>query len=172
MGFYKTCDGYYRGDKTRDCCVCGGVHTLCARLPVRQAFVFGSMRCGVRLARASSIVSFFLVYFNGAFSFRSLALRRGVAEMATKIDYSAHTSSTSTRPIIFPAKTPLPHIDIDEGITVVSFNVLLPNGNDGWWIYKVRAKGGRQDQHSRDSYLSEKKGVFYASSANVFEFKE
>ncbi|CAN0358048.1 unnamed protein product, partial [Scytosiphon promiscuus] len=27
---------------------------------------------------------------------------------------------------------------MDNGITVLSFNVLLPNGNDGWWMYKVR----------------------------------
>ncbi|CAM9545295.1 unnamed protein product, partial [Ectocarpus sp. 8 AP-2014] len=26
---------------------------------------------------------------------------------------------------------------LDDGLTVVSFNVLLPNGNDGWWMYKV-----------------------------------
>ena len=42
--------------------------------------------------------------------------------------------STST-PVVFPAKAPLP--EIADGITVVSFNVLLPNGNDGWWMYKV-----------------------------------
>lgn len=38
-------------------------------------------------------------------------------------------------PIVLPAKAPLP--EVADGITVVSFNVLLPNGNDGWWMYKV-----------------------------------
>ncbi|CAN0533982.1 unnamed protein product, partial [Scytosiphon promiscuus] len=45
-------------------------------------------------------------------------------------------TAVSMPPEILPSNTPLPFID--DGITVVSFNVLLPNGNDGWWIYKVR----------------------------------
>ncbi|CAM9774404.1 unnamed protein product, partial [Sphacelaria rigidula] len=36
---------------------------------------------------------------------------------------------------ILPPREQLPHMG-DEGLTVVSFNVLLPNGKDGWWIYK------------------------------------
>eukprot|EP00903_Cladosiphon_okamuranus_P013552 g12623.t1 len=37
-------------------------------------------------------------------------------------------------PVVLPANVPLP--EIPDGITVVSFNVLLPNGKDGWWMYK------------------------------------
>lgn len=37
---------------------------------------------------------------------------------------------------ILRPREPLPYMG-DDGITVLSFNVLLPNGNDGWWIYKV-----------------------------------
>ncbi|CAB1098528.1 unnamed protein product [Ectocarpus sp. CCAP 1310/34] len=46
------------------------------------------------------------------------------------------TSSAAPAPAvaILPAKAPLPLLD--DGLTVVSFNVLLPNGNDGWWMYK------------------------------------
>lgn len=42
---------------------------------------------------------------------------------------------------ILPPREPLPHLG-DDGITVVSFNVLLPNGKDGWWIYKVSQQIG------------------------------
>lgn len=49
---------------------------------------------------------------------------------------STSTMSTTT-PVVLSPKAPLPNID--DGITVVSFNVLLPNGNDGWWMYKVCA---------------------------------
>lgn len=44
---------------------------------------------------------------------------------------------STTTPVVLSPKAPLPNID--DGITVVSFNVLLPNGNDGWWMYKVCA---------------------------------
>lgn len=44
-------------------------------------------------------------------------------------------SSVAMEPAVLPAKAPLPRLE--DGITVVSFNVLLPNGNDGWWMYKV-----------------------------------
>lgn len=62
------------------------------------------------------------------------------------------TSTTATPPAvdILPAKAPLPLLD--DGITVVSFNVLLPNGNDGWWMYKVRACKGEGEgdfQHAK-----------------------
>lgn len=46
-------------------------------------------------------------------------------------------SSTMSTPVVLPAKAPLP--EIADGITVLSFNVLLPNGNDGWWMFKVIA---------------------------------
>ncbi len=45
------------------------------------------------------------------------------------------SSVAMDKPAVLPAKAPLPRLD--DGITVVSFNVLLPNGNDGWWMYKV-----------------------------------
>ncbi|CBN76958.1 conserved unknown protein [Ectocarpus siliculosus] len=47
---------------------------------------------------------------------------------------STPSSSAAAAVAILPAKTPLPLLD--DGLTVVSFNVLLPNGNDGWWMYK------------------------------------
>lgn len=49
--------------------------------------------------------------------------------------FKVTSTSTMSTPIVLPAKAPLP--EIADGITVVSFNVLLPNGNDGWWMYKV-----------------------------------
>ena len=49
--------------------------------------------------------------------------------------FKTTSASTMSAPIVLPAKAPLP--EVADGITVVSFNVLLPNGNDGWWMYKV-----------------------------------
>ncbi|CAM9740082.1 unnamed protein product [Ectocarpus fasciculatus] len=47
---------------------------------------------------------------------------------------STSSAAAAAAVAILPAKAPLPLLD--DGLTVVSFNVLLPNGNDGWWMYK------------------------------------
>ncbi|CAM9637834.1 unnamed protein product [Ectocarpus sp. 13 AM-2016] len=47
---------------------------------------------------------------------------------------STSSAAEAAAVAILPAKAPLPLLD--DGLTVVSFNVLLPNGNDGWWMYK------------------------------------
>lgn len=60
--------------------------------------------------------------------------------MATKLnDRDCQGESLLSSPKVFPSDAPLP--SIEEGVTVLSFNVLLPNGNDGWWIYKVNDPG-------------------------------
>lgn len=86
---------------------------------------------------------FYLVYSRVVSGF-VVSIPRGVTAMTTKLRAAdtttaaapATAAAVSVRPEILPANAPLPFID--DGITVVSFNVLLPNGNDGWWIYKVR----------------------------------
>lgn len=67
----------------------------------------------------------FLVHLHAASSFRQ------------HFQTTSMSMSTST-PVVLPAKVPLP--EVFDGITVVSFNVLLPNGNDGWWMFKVRTQ--------------------------------
>ncbi|CAN0061731.1 unnamed protein product [Discosporangium mesarthrocarpum] len=37
-------------------------------------------------------------------------------------------------PQIIPFGAPMP--EVEDGVSVLSFNVLLPNSGDGWWIYK------------------------------------
>ena len=57
--------------------------------------------------------------------------------MAAQLDDAggSHQGMPRSPPAILPPDSPLPFIK--DGVTVLSFNVLLPNGNDGWWIYKV-----------------------------------
>ena len=35
-----------------------------------------------------------------------------------------------------PAYTPLPSSTAAGSVSVLSFNVLIPNSSDGWWVYK------------------------------------
>lgn len=60
------------------------------------------------------------------------------------------SSSAAAAVAILPAKAPLPLLD--DGLTVVSFNVLLPNGNDGWWMYKVCVMTGKREKREQGKY--------------------
>lgn len=107
------------------------------------------MRLSCCFASAIPAALFYLLFSHVASGF-VFSIPRGVTVMATKLraaDTTAAATATaasevSVHPEILPANTPLPFID--DGITVVSFNVLLPNGNDGWWIYKVREERCRR----------------------------
>lgn len=88
--------------------------------------------CVLRVFHTHSLL-LHLAYLHVVSGFGVLSSRVVMTDMATKVDADAQKAS---RPIIIPATAPLPFIE--DGISVVSFNVLLPNSNDGWWIYKVR----------------------------------
>ena len=47
--------------------------------------------------------------------------------------YRAPPSVTS---MLLPASSPLPKLAADEGFSILTYNVLIPNSNDGWWCYK------------------------------------
>lgn len=98
------------------------------------------MRVGTSVERATTALCICLAHPHVAsgFGVRALTSRRSAA--ATSLLESSGGMSTTTGAeiaavAILPAKAPLPLLD--DGITVLSFNVLLPNGNDGWWMYKV-----------------------------------
>ena len=38
--------------------------------------------------------------------------------------------------MLLPASTPLPLLDSGAGFSILTYNVLMPNSADGWWIYK------------------------------------
>lgn len=46
---------------------------------------------------------------------------------------------------MFRADEPLPKSD-DHTFTCMSYNVLLPNSKDGWWIYKYYRSAGEQSE--------------------------
>ena len=106
----------------------------------------------LRCCFASAIpAALFYLFFSRVASGFVVSIPPGATVMATKLRVAettaaaaatAEAAAVSVHPEILPANTPLPFID--DGITVVSFNVLLPNGNDGWWIYKVREERCRQ----------------------------
>ena len=38
--------------------------------------------------------------------------------------------------MLLPASTPLPLLDSGAGFSILTYNVLMPNSVDGWWVYK------------------------------------
>ena len=107
------------------------------------------MRLSYCFASATPAAFFCLVCLHLASGFVAPIPRGAMAAMSTKLGAdiptqaeasaaaaAAAAAGSAVRPEILPANAPLPFMA--DGITVVSFNVLLPNGNDGWWIYKVR----------------------------------
>ena len=45
------------------------------------------------------------------------------------------------RSMLIPASSPLPRLDPSAGFTILTYNVLIPNSNDGWWCYKYYGPG-------------------------------
>lgn len=104
--------------------------------PVRVA-ALELMLLRSRLTFVATITHFSLANLHVASGFLGTFPGR-TAAMSTKLDCS--TQQTCSAPVVIAPNTPLP--TIEDGVSVLSFNVLLPNGNDGWWIYKVRRGGG------------------------------
>lgn len=118
----------------------------CATQTVRR------MRFGTSAERATTALCFCLArpHVASGFGVRGLASRcsttAATSFLANSPKMSAGTGAEAAAAVaILPAKAPLPLLD--DGITVLSFNVLLPNGNDGWWMYKVRLSAPEDEMH-------------------------
>lgn len=104
----------------------------------------GRMQFGTCFLRASTASWFCLVYLHVASGFGLLGFVQRRTTNKPRVVMSTSSSAAAPAVAILPAKTPLPLLD--DGLTVVSFNVLLPNGNDGWWMYKVCIMTGKREK--------------------------
>uniref|UniRef100_A0A7S1EDE4 Endonuclease/exonuclease/phosphatase domain-containing protein n=1 Tax=Hemiselmis andersenii TaxID=464988 RepID=A0A7S1EDE4_HEMAN len=103
--------------------------SIAAKIPVEwsprgQAATHACTRIGLLLALSSLCIE-----RSGAFL--SSGFARTTSFSRTR---SGSGSSAAARMIISPQE-PLPQLGA-EGFSLASFNVLLPNSKDGWWIYK------------------------------------
>mmetsp|Transcript_42774 Transcript_42774/g.115360 ORF Transcript_42774/g.115360 Transcript_42774/m.115360 type:complete len:528 (-) Transcript_42774:81-1664(-) len=90
------------------------------------------------------------------------------APAASKPVLPAPPASASTARGL-PVEEPLPQ-SADDVFTLMSYNVLLPNSEDGWWIYKYyREQGGHTSWPARQGLL---RGQFQEASADIICLQE
>jgi mRNA deadenylase 3'-5' endonuclease subunit Ccr4 len=54
--------------------------------------------------------------------------------------------------LISPATLPQPAVTIPEHLSILSYNVLLPNSEDGWWTYKMYLPPLPEDKQFQSSW--------------------